>query len=47
MGTIHRKTQETLVLEDMKLAKCLVVSFPVPTLKQKVKHGYITQKRLF
>ncbi len=31
----------------MKLAKCLVVSSHVPTLKHQAKHGYTTQKWIF
>ncbi len=30
-----------LVLKDLKLAECLVVSFHVLTLKHKAKHGYM------
>ncbi len=33
--------------QDVKLTKCLVVSSHVVTLKHKVKHEYITWKRLF
>ncbi len=45
--TIHPKTQQKLILTDVKLAECLVVSSHVPTQKHKAKHGHITQKRLF
>ncbi len=33
--------------KDMKLTKCLIVSFHVTTLKQEAKYKCITQKRLF
>ncbi len=36
-----------VVLKDTKLARRLVVSSHVPTLKHKAKKGYITHKRLF
>ncbi len=36
-----------LVLKDVKLAECLVVSSHVPTLKHEAKHGYITGNSCF
>ncbi len=36
-----------LILQEVKLCKCFVVSSHVPTLKHEAKHGYVTQKRLF
>ncbi len=41
------KANLTLVLKDVKLAECLVVSSHVQTVKHKAKHRYTTQKRLF
>ncbi len=36
-----------LILKDVKLAECLLVSSHVRTLKHKAKHAYITQKQVF
>ncbi len=36
-----------LILIDVKLTECLVVSSHVLMLKHKAKHRYITQKQLF
>ncbi len=36
-----------LVLKDLKLADCFVVSAHVRTLKDKVKQRHITPKQLF
>ncbi len=38
----RQKIQQPLVLKDVKLAECLVVSSHVLALKHKAKHGYVT-----
>ncbi len=45
--TIRQKIQQTLVLKDVKLIECLVVSSHVLTLKYEAKHGYLIEQRLF
>ncbi len=45
--SVKKKIQLTIILKNLKVTKCFVVSSHVPTLKHEVKQGYKTQKHLF
>ncbi len=45
--TICRKIQLTLVLKDLQLSKCSVMSANVSTVKHRVKQQLVTWKQLF